>query len=74
MTATITQTFFFFEIYTNSPEGEPGWDIKVGFVKADDRATAVSKIKNRFGKKFDCIIQCYECNLCNLGCETVFIH
>lgn len=69
------RTHYFFEIYTKGPNGETGWDIKVGFVlNAGDRATAVRRIKAKFGSKFDCIISCHESNLFPIDGEKTILH
>ena len=66
---------WFFEIYTKSPTGEPGWDIEVGFVlNVKTRTEAVTKIKNRYCGRFDEVIQCHESCLHPLGCKTVLIN
>ena len=52
---------FFFEIYLKGPEGETGYDIKVGTVRnAKDKKAAEGKLRSRFGAKFDCVIQLNE--------------
>ena len=65
---------YFFEVYTNGPKGETGWDIEVGFVlNCKTRDEAVSRVKTRFGRKFDTVIQCHESLLHPLGCKTTLI-
>ncbi len=68
-------TGHFFEIYTKGPNGEDGWDIKVGFVfGAKSTEDAIQAVKNRFGSKFSEIIQCHYTCVSPLGCKTTIIH
>lgn len=60
---------YFFEVYTFGPNGEEGWDIKVGHVlNCRDQFEAAAKVKTWI-PKFDRIIDLFETKLSPLATE-----
>jgi hypothetical protein len=66
---------YFFEVYTKGLNGETGWEIQVGFVlNAGSREQAVSRIKAKFGRRFDEVIQCHESGLFEIKGPKTVLH
>lgn len=66
---------YFFEVYTRGPSGETGWDIQVGFVlNAGSREQAVSRVRAKFGSKFDEVIQCHQSCLFEIAGPKTVLH
>ena len=54
---------YHFQIYTKGPNGETGYDIESGWIKAYNRAQAKLKIIQHYGTLFDSFIECYYANM-----------
>lgn len=57
-TPLIHHDLFLIEFYTNGPDGEGGWDINFAWVYAPDKASAIVKLSEQQGTRFDCVITC----------------